>query len=147
MSSAAPRRAYRTVMLALVLAVVALAVVPAMRAVGQPASCEPERWVDWHLAMRRECLTPAYVCHNMTSSKLLEDPELAAAYRDALQAGDPAPLASLDALVARMRSQYGCSDEGAAPPATRRPRLPPGHPPVDDAPDSPTFGTTRTIDI
>ena len=146
MSSAAPQRAYRILTLSLVVGIVALAAVPAMRAGGQPDSCQPESWVDWHLAMKRECLTPAYVCHNMTSSKLLEDPELAAAYRDALQGGDPAPLASLDDLVGRMRSQYGCSDDGAAPPA-RRPRLPPGHPPIDGRPHAPSFGAPRTIDI
>jgi hypothetical protein len=149
-------RVFKIVFFGLVLTVVGAVAVPALLAEGEakPAACEPQSWIDWHVAMKKECLTPAYVCHNMTASKLLEDPDLAAAYRAALQAGDPAPLAGLDELVGRMRASYGCGDTA---PAGREPslhgparRLPPGHPPVPGGgPRAPVFtpGPQDTLTI
>jgi hypothetical protein len=144
-------RGFLLVLGGLALGVAAAVAVPAARGEGEPGSCQPRSWVDWHVAMKRECLTPAYVCHNMTPSKLLEDPDLAAAFRDALVAGDPGPLASLDALVARMRSAYGCSDARVRAPARPfhgpGPRLPPGHPPIPAEPDLPAFGRKGALTI
>jgi predicted nucleic acid-binding Zn ribbon protein len=145
-------RAFRIAFLTLALGVVLAATLPGMRGeTVRPASCEPESWADWHQAMRSACLTPAYVCHNMTSSKLLEDPQLAAEYRAGLAAGDPAPLSGLDELVARMRSAYGCGDAPAPPQADpfqgAAPRLPPGHPPVPATPELPAFGRRGAVEI
>jgi hypothetical protein len=140
-------RLFRIAFFGLVLTVIGAVAVPTLLADGgqaAPSSCQPHSWIDWHVAMKQECLTPAYVCHNMTSQKLLDDPELAAAYRDALRAGDPAPLANLDELVGRMRAAYGCPD-AAEGPAPRAPRLPPGHPPIQRGPQTPVF-TPRPSD-
>jgi hypothetical protein len=144
-------RGFALAFLGMLLGVATAVAIPLARSGGGAGSCEPRNWVDWHVAMKRDCLTPAYVCHNMTSSKLLEDPELARAFRDALVAGDPGPLASLDALVARMRSAYGCSDARARPPGGpflgREPRLPPGHPPIPAEPELPDLGRRGTLTI
>jgi hypothetical protein len=142
-------RGFLVAFLGLLLAVAAAVAIPAARSEAEPGgSCQPRSWVDWHLAMKRECLTPAYVCHNMTPSKLLEDPDLAAAFRDALVAGDPGPLASLDRLVSRMRSAYGCSEDPPARPFHgANPRLPPGHPPVPAEPELPDLGRKGALTI
>ena len=58
---------------------------PAVRAAG-PGGCEPGDWMDWHLAMRQQCLEPQYVCRHMTSAEMLRDPQIAAAYREGLAA-------------------------------------------------------------
>ena len=139
------------------------AVVPAASPVAADGAqaCEPHNWVDWHIAMRRSCLTPAYVCHNMTSAKLMEDPAVREQFRGALEAGRPEPIAELDALVAHMRSRYGC--EGASadapgepsspalppghPPLPDRRRLPPGHPIPEDASPSPLFEAPLSVTI
>jgi hypothetical protein len=107
---------------------------PAIRAAGS-SGCEPKDWMDWHLAMRQECLAPHYVCEHMTSAEMLRDPEIAAAYREALAAGDPEGLHRLSRMVGRMRARYGCEPEAGAAPraggsAFPADRLPPGHPPV-----------------
>jgi hypothetical protein len=138
-------RAFRFALLGLAVGVISAATVPGLfrrASAGAIGACEPQSWVDWHVAMKRECLTPAYVCHNMTPSKLLEDPQLAKEFRAALEAGDPEPLASLDELVGGMRARYGCGDPGDAPraaPPRSTPRLPPGHPPVHGGPRAPTL--------
>lgn len=112
--------------------------VPAIRAAGS-SGCEPRGWMDWHLAMRQDCLAPRYVCEHMTSAEMLRDPEVAAAYREALAAGDPDEVRRLSRMVGRMRARYGCEPEaGSAPeasgPAFSADRLPPGHPPVGGPP-------------
>jgi hypothetical protein len=151
-------RGFRFALLGLAVGVLSAAVVPGVlrRATGGAGTCEPQSWVDWHVAMKRACLTPAYVCHNMTSSKLLEDPQLAKEFRAALEAGDPEPLASLDDLVGRMRASYGCGDPQEAPRASpfqgpAAPRLPPGHPPIGGgpgrAPSLPTFDRRPALEI
>jgi hypothetical protein len=137
------------------LAVFAVAGLAAAAAIAWPAfgqwraraACEPEGWIDWHLAMQRACLTPEYVCRNMTSAKLLEDPVVAGELRRALEAGDATALGALDALVEGMRSEYGCA--GAAHGRADRvpPRLPPGHPPIGPGDASPTFDGPSGLDI
>ncbi len=118
-----------------VLSLAAVAAPPAARALFA-TGCRPHNWVDWHVAMRRECLSPAYVCRNMTTAKMLDDPAVAAGYREALQAGHDAWPALAD-VVGQMRQRYGCEPErDAGDPATRAPasRLPPGHPAIDFEP-------------
>ena len=68
--------------------------------------CEPTSWVEWHLAMRRQCLTPSYVCEHMTTPGMMRDPDVARAFDSS--EGDPSRLAE---LVGRMRSAYGCAPE------------------------------------
>lgn len=98
--------------------------------------CEPRNWIDWHLAMRRQCLAPSYVCENMTTARMLEDPEIAAAYRGALASGSTNPVPGLAEMVGRMRRSYGCAPEkedGAEAPGMpddHPAALPPGHPPI-----------------
>jgi hypothetical protein len=128
---------------------------PGVRA-ARAGGCEPVSWQDWHLAMRRQCLTPGYVCQNMTTPGMLADPDVAAGYRQALSRG----VDGYDALaevVGQMRETFGCDPEadagrlvprarpgaGAAPLPPGMPDddvhrglrgappgLPPGHPPV-----------------
>jgi hypothetical protein len=117
------------------------------------SGCEPRSWVDWHVAMKSACLTPAYVCENMTAAKMLEDPQLAEAYAGALRAGE---AAELDALVGHLRAAYGCEgapstgNVGQGEPAPESPRLPPGHPPVGrgpHAPQAPIFQAPEVLTI
>ena len=145
------------------LSVALLATVGALvaSAVRGGVSCEPRNWVDWHVAMRQACLTPAYVCRNMTSSKMLEDPEVRDSFRRALEAGVPEPLSALDELVSGMRAKYGCADAPspagpspharpsphAGPSPHPAPRLPPGHPPIEGVPDFSAGDSTRTLAI
>lgn len=130
-----------------VLGALALPVIGRVRG-GQ---CEPHSWADWHVAMARACLTPDYVCENMTSAKMLEDPQLAAELRHALRAGRGGALAHLDALVAHVREAYGCASSDASRPAPALdppdPRLPPGHPPVPATPAPPIFQAPPSLTI
>ncbi len=131
-----PRLA-RVGLLALALLALSGVALPAYRTL-RARGCEPETWVDWHLAMRQQCLTTQYVCKNMTTAKLLRDPDLAAAYRQGIAAGFNDPVPMLSEMVGRMRHSYGCDPEpsGAdgAGPARRakpepRPSAPFGAPP------------------
>jgi hypothetical protein len=140
---ARPGRARRVLAGVALLALVGGAVTaaaPAVSALRAGNRCEPQSWADWHLAMKRECLTPAYVCANMTSSKLFDDPQVGDAYRSAVQGGDAALAAHLEALVGQLRAAYGCEGpaqvHGRTPP--RSPHLPPGHPPI--GPGHPSVG-------
>ncbi len=112
--SPAPRRLVprlaRAGLLALAVLVPAAVAFPAYRSL-RSRGCEPESWVDWHLAMRQQCLTPQYVCRNMTTAKMLRDPELAAAYRQGLADGISDPVPMLSEMVDRMRRSYGCDPE------------------------------------
>lgn len=67
--------------------------------------CEPSNWVEWHAAMRNQCLTPAYVCDHMTTAEMLRDPEVAQSFH---LDGSTSRLAE---LVGRMRDAYGCTPE------------------------------------
>ncbi len=70
--------------------------------------CEPTNLSEWHAAMRRRCLTPAYVCEHMTTPEMLEDPDIARAIGGEAHGG-------LSELVDRMRAAYGCSPEQDIP--------------------------------
>src|SRR5574337_243809 len=70
-STARVRRARRRLIASVVLlaALVAAAPVvarPLLRRL-QSDRCEPTNWMEWHLAMSRQCLTPSYVCEHMTT--------------------------------------------------------------------------------
>lgn len=138
----APPRGARVVgglTVAAALLTVALPVLAKLTA-ADPA-CEPRSLGDWHLAMRRACVTPAYVCENLTASKLLQDPEVARVFRQAITAGSPEALDRLDALVGHVRDRFGCGDAGhpVSEPPDALPALPPGHPPIGGGPGVPTF--------
>jgi hypothetical protein len=128
------------------LAAAAVIAWPAVAGWHARSGCEPEGWIDWHVAMQKSCLTPDYVCRNMTSSKLLEDPEIAAELRRALEAGDTAAMGALDSLVDGMRAEYGCVGSSRGP-ARSGGRLPPGHPPVGPGDATPTFDGPGGVDI
>ncbi len=134
------------------LAVLAVLALPMVRAARGASGCEPHSWTDWHAAVERACVTPAYLCENMTSAKLLQDPEIAGELRDALRAGQgqASAMQDLDALVGHLRDVYGCEGAGA-PPGLRgaqpEPVLPPGHPPIPGSPRSPMFEAPPTLTI
>jgi len=100
------------------------AAVPFAQAVR--GGCRPASWVAWHVALRKECLRPAYVCENMTTAKMLSDPEVASGYLAALRRGRDARR-SLEGLVGETRRSYGCAPEAEARPSRRGvlPHLPP----------------------
>jgi hypothetical protein len=127
---------------ALALVILGAAALPIAHGLLQRSGgCQPQSWVDWHIAMKQACLTPAYVCENMTTSKMLADPEIRESYRRAFEAGAPEVLAGLDALVSEMRTQFGCADAKGEPSAPGHPHaepsLPPGHPPIPGRRGSP----------
>jgi hypothetical protein len=125
-------RAARLLVAAAMLAALTLVALPALARFRSSDGCEPRTWLDWHVAIKQACLTPAYVCENMTSAKLLADPDVLASYRRALEAGEAGAIGHLDALVDHLRGAYGCDGaaEGAPGPVPAAPRLPPGHPPI-----------------
>jgi hypothetical protein len=97
------------------------------------------------------------LCAGFTAAKMLEDPELARQFFSAWHDGDVAARAHLESLVTELRAAHHCAGGESAyelelghpsPGAPRgTPRLPPGHPPIDGAPSTPTFGTTPTHTI
>jgi len=138
-----PGRAARIGLVVLVLGAGTALASPVYRG-WKSSACEPGNWIDWHLAMRRQCLTQSYVCENMTTARMLEDPDVAAAYRGALAAGSRDPVPGLVEMVDRMRLSYGCEPErGTRVEAPEMPEghpaaLPPGHPPIPRG--FPSFG-------
>ena len=130
------------------LAVLALPLVRTAR--GATSGCEPRSWTDWNRAIQRACVSASYVCENMTSAKLLQDPALAGELGEALRAGRSYARDHLDALVGHMREVYGCDGVGEPlSPGSVGPslHLPPGHPPIPSAPMSPTFDAPDTTTI
>lgn len=145
-------RVLRTLSVALLgVATLGALAVPVVRSArGAAPGCEPHSWNDWNVAMERSCVTPAYVCENMTSTKLLQDPALAGELSEALRAGKAYARDHLDALVGHMREVYGCDGTGAPhAPRSMEPaqRLPPGHPPIPGAPPSPMFDAPEAVTI
>jgi hypothetical protein len=138
-----PGRAWRIVLVILLLGAGTAVATPVYRGL-RAAGCEPRNWIDWHLAMRRQCLTKTYVCEHMTSARMLEDPDVAAAYRAALAAGSRDPVPGLVEMVDRLRLSYGCAPErearleGPGLPEGHPAVLPPGHPPIPRG--VPSFG-------
>ena len=112
---AAPARLARRRLIAS--AAVLVALLTAAPVVGRPVlrrlqadRCEPTNWMEWHLAMRRQCLTPSYVCEHMTTPGMLQDPDVARSFAGS---GD-APPGHLSEMVGRMRSAYGCAPESSS---------------------------------
>ena len=131
---------------------------PAIRA-APGGDCEPETYRDWRRAMVQGCLAPAFVCENLTTERMLADPEVAESRRRA-QARGIDGAGTVAEIVAGVRDGFGCEPEagaawapgadrpGRAPGAGRAPpipddeihrglraprpagRLPPGHPPI-----------------
>ncbi|HSM94110.1 MAG TPA: hypothetical protein VLT47_14625 [Anaeromyxobacteraceae bacterium] len=129
----------------LILALVVVAAAASSAARGPDAgACEPRTWRDWHVAVKSQCVQRTWVCGNMTPAKLLQDPEVAAAYEDALATNDRDRIAEMDGLIAEIREAYGCpavrermppAGAGAsAPDARDLHELPAGHPPVHALP-------------
>ena len=106
-SSRKPRRlAVALGVLALLVAAGPVVARPLLRHLHQD-SCQPTNWVEWHTAMKSQCLTPSYVCEHMTTGTILSDPDVARS----LQEQPDADTSHLSALVGRMRISYGCAPE------------------------------------
>jgi len=108
------------------LVLLGFAAAAAWRGWRSSARCEPHSWADWHAAIQRACLTPEYVCRNMTTERLLADPEILADYHRALRTGEREALAYLEALVAHLRAAYGCERSGTEATPSLDPRAPAG---------------------
>jgi hypothetical protein len=127
------RRRRRRAMIAAAITLAALAgaapvlAKPVLEHLRGPA-CQPASWSEWHAALERQCLRPAYVCEHMTTRGLLADPELERAIR-----GAPSDhLGHLAEMVDRMRHAYGCAPEAGAAVHDLGPIVPPAFPPRDD---------------
>ncbi len=120
------RRATAAAVALLLLAAAAPVVVrPLLRQLREVA-CHPSNWLEWHAAMRDQCLKPAYVCENMTTWKLLQDPDVAHSFVHG--------QTRLGEMVGRMRRAYGCEPEGGrAFGAAPGPRVEPASPLDQDA--------------
>jgi hypothetical protein len=108
---------------------------PILSRLHPSGGCEPSNWMEWHAAMQQQCLRPSYVCENMTTSRLLADPEIARAFN-----GAPTDhVGHLGELVGKMRQAYGCSPEAGAAfrprpspsPHAGPPAAPPAFPPQE----------------
>jgi hypothetical protein len=150
MENRVPRPLFRIlplVPLALVATLVGAAAVGAGQ-VRAPGACEPQTWLDWHVAVKSQCVTRAYVCHNMTAPRLLRDPRVADAYEDALASNDRARIAEIDVLIGQIRAAYGCgANPGLRPPRRAPDALPHGHPAIRPGPPAadPALGLDRSI--
>lgn len=81
--------------------------------------------MTWPIAQRGD----ADLCEIMTPARMLEDPELASEYAQALRSGDAGEVARVRSRIREIRALHGCEGEVALP--SRAPEaLPPGHPPV-----------------
>jgi hypothetical protein len=106
---------------------------PVLSRLHEPSGCEPSSWVEWHSAMQRQCLRPSYVCEKMTTSRLLEDPDVARAFHEA----PTDHMGHLADLVGKMRNAYGCAPEAGAafsapaPAPQTAPIAPPAFPPAE----------------
>ena len=114
--AAAPRRPRRARGRLVASAVLLVALLAAAPVVARPLlrhlrsdRCQPTNWMEWHLAMRQQCLTPSYVCEHMTTPGMLQDPDVARSFSAGAEGG-PSRLSD---LVGQMRSAYGCAPEGA----------------------------------
>jgi hypothetical protein len=107
-----PSRRRRVLAAAAMLALLALAVPVAARPLLRRlrGACEPSTWSEWHAAMQKQCLESSYVCDHMTVRGLLDDPDLARAFRGA----PPDHMGHLSEMVGRMRQAYGCAPEAGA---------------------------------
>jgi hypothetical protein len=92
------------------------------------------------------------VCALMTPARMLENPDLASEYAQALRSGDADEVARVRAKLREIRAVHGCEGDVALPsrvPEGDAPALPPGHPPVGDraGPSWPMFDAPRTLSI
>ncbi len=112
-------------------AVAALAVVaPRLLRQLRAGRCEPVNIMEWHVAMKQHCLEPSYVCEHMTTSKMLEDPDVARSFSREVD-----PDSSLPEMVGRMRDAFGCAPEDGPASHAAPPGLPaPWSPAPQDAP-------------
>ncbi len=124
------RRAIAGLMALLVLAVGAPVIArPVIRHLQSASSCQPSNWMEWHTAMRNQCLQASYVCEHMTTAKMLEDPDVAQSF--------PNGGGMLGELVGRMRQSYGCAPEaGRTVHSSPGPGFRPAFPLDQDAPRS-----------
>jgi hypothetical protein len=125
---AAPRRRRRRLLAALTALVGVAAALPVLarpllRQLHRDA-CEPSSWTEWHAAVQRQCLEASYVCEHMTTPRLLADPEVARAFRDA----PPDHVGHLSEMVRRMRHAYGCTQETGVASQAPGPVAPPAFP-------------------
>lgn len=105
---------------------------PILTRIHASGGCQPSRWTEWHSAMQQRCLQPSYVCENMTTPRLLEDPDVARAFHEA----PTDHVGHLSDMVGKMRQAYGCSPEAGAsfhalpaPSPHDAPVVPPAFPP------------------
>jgi hypothetical protein len=82
----------------------------------------------------------------MTPARMLQNPELAHEWAEALRSSRPTEIERVKALLERIRAVHGCDGELAMPDGSfglppghppvpgADPRLPPGHPPIPSAP-------------
>jgi len=134
--------------IALILGLVAVAGATAERSGrrSEAGACEPTTWMDWHRAVKSQCVTRAYVCHNMTAPRLLQDPRVAEAYEDAIASNDRARIVEMDLLIGKIRSAYGCGGtHRGSPPGQAPGGLPGGHPPLRPGGSDPALGLDKTI--
>jgi hypothetical protein len=91
------------------------------------------------------------VCEHMTPARMLEDPDLASDYAQALRSGDADEVARVRARLEEIRAVHGCDGSVALPSRAPRgaPALPPGHPPVggDAGRRTPLFEAPGTVSI
>jgi hypothetical protein len=135
-SGPAPQRGARAARWTLAATVALFALTLLAPAVARPvlkqwraSACHPTNWIEWHAAMRKQCLQASYVCEHMTTPKLLEDPDVAQAFQT--------EASHLADMVGRMRHNYGCSPEsGRAFHPEPGPMVAPAFPPSQDAPRS-----------
>jgi hypothetical protein len=91
------------------------------------------------------------VCALMTPARMLENPDLASEYAQALRSGDADEVARVRSKLREIRAVHGCEGDVALPSRAPEgaPALPPGHPPVGDRaePAGPMFDAPRTLSI
>lgn len=72
------------------------------------------------------------LCADMTPARMLENPELAHEWAEALRSSRPTEIERIKALLEHIRAVHGCDGELAMPEGPSG--LPPGHPPIPSAP-------------
>lgn len=71
------------------------------------------------------------LCADMTPARMLENPELAHEWAEALRSSRPTEIERIKALLEHIRAVHGCDGQLAMPEGPSG--LPPGHPPMPDA--------------
>ncbi len=93
----------------------------------------------------------AGACEQMTAERLLENPQFAKRWSDAVKSGDPEAIERMHELLSQLRALHGCDGDAAHGAARPEHALPPGHPPVDGGepatPGSAVFEEPSTLTI